>query len=230
MTDYGFEVRNRASFLQLDNNYIDYFLKESGSGVSISSETAVNFTSTYNYNRAPIVAYRPTTTDYGMAISRYKVTSGKISGFYAFPWYGESCTFDWRLYCLDYSSTPPDFGIQIFNAYGNQIFCSTENQMKIVWGGGSHIINVPDELNFGTTYITITHPDYANPFYFVQPNSFGVITSGGPPTYSRSRVRVGIQKIDSTSCYCTWVLKYYNGGTFQLYVSAMDILCGVIPA
>lgn len=230
MTDYGFNVRNRVGFIQLDNNYIDYFFKESGSGVYITSETAVDFANTYNYNRAPIIAYRPTTTDYGMAISRYKITSGKISGFYAFPYYEESCTFDWRLYCLDYSPTAPDFGIQVFNAQGNQIFCSAENQMKIVWGGGSQIINVPDNLNLGNPLITITHPDYENPFYFVQPNSFAVRTSGSGPVFTRTRYRAGIWKIDATSCYCGWIPKFYNTGILQVYMSAMDILCGVVES
>jgi|WetSurMetagenome_2_1015567.scaffolds.fasta_scaffold492414_2 hypothetical protein len=228
MTDYGFNVRNRVGFMQLDNNYIDYFLKESGSGVTINNESATNFANSYAYNRAPIIAYRPTTTAYGMAISRYKISSGKISGFYAFPFYGQSCTFDWRLYCLDYNPTPPDFGIQIFNAYGNQIFCSTENQMKIIWGGGSQVINVPDNLNLGNPLITITHPDYENPFYFVQPNSFAVRSSGVSPTYTRTRYRAGIQKIDSTSCYCGWIPKFINTGNLQFWMSAMDIFCGVI--
>ena len=231
---YGINIRNRIGFLQLDGNYHNYFLKEEGFAAACSNgdgnEDSYNFANTYSYNRAPLVAIRPLSTSYGIAVTRFKVTSGKISGFYALTEYNHNCTFDWRLYCVDYGA-PPEYGIQIFNERGNQIFCSSENNLKITYGGGSRLVVIPDDLGITTpTYAPVDHPDYENPFYILQPCSFMAQYSGGPGTYWGYRGRAGITKVDSTSAKVEWIVKI--SGTysrFVLFISASTMFCGVVP-
>jgi len=230
---YGLNIRNRFSSLQVDGENVNYFLKEEGFNLSVDNtgdggkSTLVSFSKGYLPSEVPLVAFRPVSNNEGAGLWRFAYSGGLITGCYFTCVRGYTQHVDWRVYALDYyeSAGNDDFGIEIRNQYGKEVFASREQAMRFNLGRSVEL----DWSDWTTTFV-FDH-DEESPFFVLQPQGWAIHTiipaSPFPATYGRT----GVQRITATQTKVTWIPFYYYSGMGGVVHagSSPPMFFGIIP-
>ena len=209
---HGIIIKNANRETQIDGNYKNLGLYESGSNITISNDgTDSGYNTLVSFSVAtpliPLILVQPN-TDYHIIYDSYIKSGANYSGFYLSTKNNQSTVINWKCYTGHPVASSENYGLRIKNPQGDLVFDSGKNYFKI---HSVHSFSLPGQSD---TY-TITHNDLENPYYLLTPSGiWNTILVPGPPTWIHAVYRVGIIKINSTSAQAAWVgqLSYSVGG------------------
>ncbi len=159
---YGMIVKNSDDEIQIDGEYQNYTLFDSGSfnfDTTGSGMRFVNFTDT---DKVPIYAFRPISSCF-IGAGHWIKSGDDFTQIYTPMEKDETGTIEWVLFTEGNTNALPEYGMVIKNAGGDVVFSSDEEYFKIVSiNSVSH-----DRYNQSTDYDDITGLDVDNNYFFL---------------------------------------------------------------
>ena len=159
MSDYGLLLKNSDEETQIDSTYKNYSLHSTMTGTVNYNETDVNTTDT---KKVPIVAYKPSTSNFCCHIGFVK--SGSTFTHAKFLGGVNELSIPLRVYVEGQVNSLPTYGLIVWNSSGEVVFHSNDTPMNIVGVYSNSLA-----WNAGSGYIDVTVDDATNNYFILVP-------------------------------------------------------------
>ena len=199
---YGIRLKNTDGVVIINEKYGNYMKHAEG------EDTFTNtLTKTIDNTIIPPVILIQPSSDHPCALASVHKTDSNYDGFFIRTYLNKQITIKWKVYIPHKGVSGEDYGLRIKDDLGNLVFDSGHSYFKI---REVHNVTFDSEAH----YIDISHPNYSNPYYILNAGLVGIQWLAGYPSGTVYYMRVGIQKLSSTSVrLATFIVFKGNGGS-----------------